>query len=363
MTATPSPAELLASRLPAILDAAPAPPDADERLGVSRENRPIRGFRFGRGPLRVSLLGGCHADEPTGPRLLRRLATHLGSLPPGDPLLERCEWWILPHLNPDGEARNRPWQTPGAPAYDLPDYLLHAQREAPGDDIEFGFPRGADDEAARPENRAALAWWRESAGPFALHASLHGMAFGGGPWFLVERAWSERCDRLMGRCVAETRALGYRLHDVDRRGEKGFDRLGPGFATRPDSRAMRAWFEARGDYETAGRFRPSSMESVRALGGDPLTVVSEMPLFVTPGVGERLGPPDPAAETWRERIEAWRRALHEASASGDALEETTSRVRREAAAAGLSAMPVHDQMTLQWTLVSAGIDEAARAAG
>lgn len=355
-----SPAGLLAARLPEILAAPPLDPSDAERLGESRERRPIHGLRIGRGPLRVSLLAGCHADEPTGPRLLRRLAGHLRSVPPDDPLLRTCEWWILPHLNPDGAARNEAWQRPGAEAYNPVEYLRHVVRERPGDDLEFGFPRGPDDEKARPENRAAYRWWRGADGPFHLHASLHGMGFGGGPWFLVEPAWAERCHRLIGRCIAETRALGYRLHDVDRRGEKGFHRLGPGFATRPDSRAMRAHFEGRGDFETAALFRPSSMETVRALGGDPLTLVSEMPLFVTPGVGERVGRADPAADAWRERIDAWRRTLAEADgeAAGGAEAE---RVRREAEEAGLRPMPVPDQMTLQWTLVTAGIDEADRA--
>ncbi|MCB1036733.1 MAG: peptidase, partial [Acidobacteria bacterium] len=70
--------------------------------------------------------------------------------------------------------------------------------------------------------------------------------------------------------------MGFGLHDVDRKGEKGFHRIGPGFCTRPDSRAMAAFFIARGDAETAALFRPSSMELVRSLGGDPLTLVSEM---------------------------------------------------------------------------------------
>ena len=52
---------------------------------------------------------------------------------------------------------------------------------------------------------------------------------------------------------------------------------------------MSEYFMAAGDPVTASLFRPSSMETVRSLGGDPLTLVSEMPLFITPGVGEVLG--------------------------------------------------------------------------
>ena len=84
------------------------------------------------------------------------------------------------------------------------------------------------------------------------------------------------------RLRRRVRELGYRLHDVDRGGEKGFHRIDEGFTTRPDSRAMAAHFEALGDPATAALFRPSSMEYVRSLGGDPLTLVSEMPLFLVP---------------------------------------------------------------------------------
>lgn len=43
---------------------------------------------------------------------------------------------------------------------------------------------------------------------------------------------------------------------------------------------MRTFFHERGDDATAALSRPSSMEFVRGLGGDPFTFVSEMPLFL-----------------------------------------------------------------------------------
>ena len=318
-------------------------------LGRSREGRPIRGYRLGRGPFRISLVGGSHADEPVGPRLLRSLAAYLASLRPDDGMLTAYEWWLIPHVNPDGEERNRAW-TQGAPeTFDPALYLRLAVRELPGDDIEFGYPRAAGDSAARPENRAARDWWRSAGGPFDLHASLHGMAFAAGPWHLLEGAWRGRCMHLMTECRAAAESLGYVLHDVERRGEKGFERIQRGFCTRPDSSRMQAHFEALGDAATASRFRPSSMETIRSLGGDPLTLVSEMPLFLSPGVGERIGPPDPAAEAWRDRVEDWRTRL---AAGAD-----PARISDEARAAGIEAMPIRDQMALQWRLVTAGIEQ------
>ena len=175
------------------------------------------------------------------------------------------------------------------------------------------------------------------------------MAFAAGPWFLVEAAWRQRISGLKKECAESVVEMGYELHDVDRQGEKGFVRLDRGFTTRPDSRAMRAHFESLDDSATAALFRPSSMETIRALGGDPLTLVSEMPLFLTPGVGVTLGPPDPVADEWKSRIAAWRvRSFDDAAA-----------VAREATDAGLRPMPVLDQVTLQLALLQAGLRAVA----
>ena len=119
---------------------------------------------------------------------------------------------------------------------------------------------------------------------------------------------------------------------------------------------MREHFLSLGDAETASRFRPSSMETIRAEGGDPLTLVSEMPLFITPGVGEEVGPPDPAALAWRERLEGWRRRLLEAAG-------TAQEIEAEAREAGLRPMSADDQMRLQWAMIVAGMEQVERWTG
>jgi len=335
-------------------------PDAPERpaggpsIGYSREGREITGYVFGRGPLHVSLIAGCHADEPVGPAMLRRLAAWLAALPADDPRLQDATWRLVPHVNPDGEARNAAWSDVTLPAmdhlgapdrvYDLALWLRHAVREAPGDDMEFGFPRERTDGGARPENRAVAAFLAPGA-PFHLHASFHSIAFAIGPWFLVEPAWIEPVDRTAGLRDAlrrQVRAMGYGLFDVDRGGEKGFRRIDEGFSTRPDSASMRAWFTARGDAATAALFRPSSMEAVRALGGDPFTMVSEMPLFLRPlEPGESGRPDDPHFRAWRERLAACR---------------TAGEVHAEAARAGIRGMPLRDQMRLQLAFLNEALD-------
>ena len=340
---------------------APPSPSAGAIIGHSRDGREVHGWRLGRGSRHVSLIAGCHADEPVGPETLRRLVELLARLPQDDPILTGFTWFLVPDVNPDGALRNAGWTSSTLPVddhlgladrgFDLPAYALGVHRELPGDDIEFGFPRAPEDSEARPENRALAGFLAEGA-PFILHGTLHGMCFAPGPWFLLEESWADRT-AVMREVLREiVRAMGYGLLDVDRQGDKGFRRIDEGFSTRPDSRAMRAHFEARGDLETAALFRPSSMEYVRSLGGDPLTFVSEMPLF--------LLPPPAQADDPRTAFRAGTAASRErhrwlAEIAGRRTPEET---RQEAAERGIRPMPIRDQMRLQVALVNEALRTA-----
>ena len=308
-------------------------------IGNSREGRPIRAFRLGSGTVNVSLIAGCHADEPVGPRLLRHLTAYLQSLAPSDPLLRRYIWWIIPHMNPDGEIRNQAWYSNDNDLIDFERYLRCVVRENPGDDIEFGFPRNGKDTEARPENRAAKAWWTNAKIPFSFHISLHGLAVGAGPWFLVEKEWWPRCGEFRRSCEQKVKELGYVLHDEERHGEKGFHRLAKGFCSRPDSGAMREHFISQGDPKTADKFRPNSMETIRSFGGNPLTLVSEMPLFIVPVEKQNAANPN----VLKAELHRWR---------GQIKNERNAPLPFDGK---LKAMPINDQMVLQWTMITAGI--------
>ena len=326
-----------------------------EEIGRSRDGRPLGAWRGGRGPFSVSLIAGCHADEPVGPATLRRLAGWLATLPEHDPAVAELRWSIIPHANPDGEAANAVWATrtlevvdhQGAAdhGFDLSAYSAGVVREPPGDDVEFGFPRSAGDEAARPENRAIAGFLARGA-PYAAHGSLHGMAFAPGPWFLIEAGWANRTAAMRERLRKRVREMGYLLFDPDRGGEKGFGRIDEGFTTRPDSGAMRGHFLDRGDPETAALFRPSSMEHVRSLGGDPLTFVSEMPLFLLPPPGAPRDFPDPA--TGSEGRVAFHRWLVDLLAG-----RSTAAAARAAARHRIRPMPIRDQARLQLEFLDA----------
>ncbi len=328
------------------------------QIGSSREGRPIRGWVVGRGRRRLSAIGGCHADEPVGPAMLERLVAWLAALPARHPLVAGATWYLVPHVNPDGEARNARWTAATVPVpssdglpdrgFELDAYLRHAVREPPGEDVEFGFATRGNAQEVRPENRAVAGFLALGA-PLALHASFHGMGFAPGPWFLIEPAWVERSLALREALRERVRSMGYVCYDVDRGGEKGFRRIDEGFSTRPDSRAMAAHFRRLGDLETAGKFRPSSMELARSLGGDPFTMVSEMPLFLLPSPGS------PAA------LEL---GLPAAGAIGSELRPRLARLLAEAEPAsrggrierfGIRPMPLLDQMRLQLAFLEAAI--------
>ncbi|MEO1368854.1 MAG: M14 family zinc carboxypeptidase [Acidobacteriota bacterium] len=341
----------------AVLDG-PATPTGDGRiaLGRSRRGRPVLGYALGDGPRRVSLIGGCHADEPVGPAMLDRFVAWLQTRGAGHPALAAWSWCVVPHANPDGEVDNAPWTDALGPAeawtredppvaVDLVPYLEGVVREKPGDDLEFGFPRGPGDLDARPEARAIADFLRPRA-PFALHASFHGMAFAAGPWFLIEAAWIDRTAAMRDALRRAVSERGYAVHDIDRRGDKGFTRIDRGFTTRPDSRAMAAHFRALGDDDMAARFRPSSMETVRSMGGDPFTFVSEMPLFLLPADAFPADRPVHGAKTT-----ALRRAVLDGPAA----------IRRAAAEIGVRPMPIRDQMEFQLLLLDAALDAVAEA--
>ncbi|MFL9830350.1 M14 family zinc carboxypeptidase [Flavobacterium sp. ST-87] len=319
------------------------------KIGTSVEGQTIEGFRFGKGNKNISLIAGNHADEPIGPLLLKKLVSYFSSLSENHPLFEKFSWWIVPHTNPDGEKQNLKWYHYTDSKTDLDQYLLHVQRELPGRDLEFGYPIEGKIPALRPENTAVYNFWKTANAPFSLHASLHGMKSSYGAWFLIDEDWIDRTRKLRQDCKQKTIELGYDLYDLDRNGEKGFSRIDEGFCTRPDGGKMREHFLNLGDTKTAAQFHASSMESIRSLGGDCLTLVSEMPLFIFPKKERKLVWPDTYLDQWRDQFTQWKTDLISGTVSANAL-------KIDMESKGVYAMPWEDQMKLQWQLIASGLE-------
>jgi hypothetical protein len=333
-----------AETLPDLLAASESAPHAEaHRIGQSEEGRPLVAFEIGDGPRLVSLMAGAHADEPVGPETLRILAAALLRQPERFAgLLGAFRLLIVPHINPDGEARNRRW-VEAWPSLEA--FAREVDREPPGRDVEFGYPD------LRPENAAWSRFVRERTqerGPLALHASLHGMAFSTGALLLVERHWAGERTRALRDAFAEAaRSDGFELHNHNRRGEKGFFYIERGFTTTPEGQAMQDHFRALGDEAMASRFRLSSMEYARHVsckagarpGTDTLCLVTEMPLFLVDA--DPASPPGtPLAYLhWKERLADWDR--------GD-----SARLRELAGTFGVRPVPLRAALRMHfWTLM------------
>lgn len=323
-----------ADTLPDLRAACEAHPDLAQshEIGTSEGGRPLCGVVLGRGPVTVSLIAGAHADEPVGPETLRLLVTEgLGTEALRD-FFGRFRFVIVPHVNPDGEAANRRWIEEWP---DVQAYLAHAHREPPGRDLEFGFP------AMRRENHAVADFLAAHA-PFALHMSLHGMGFAEGVLLLIERTWADRTLALQAAWRERVARLGLPLHDHDRGGEKGFAYLGPGFTTTPRGAAMRQYFRAMDDEATATLFHQSSMEYVQSLGGDPLCLVTEVPLFL-------LSADPPTSPGVPGKYLAWKEKLP------DLKLRRGEDVAGEIAAFGLTPVPLAVAVRLQLDALELGL--------
>ncbi len=239
--------------------------------GVSEEGRPIDAVILGNGVRRISLIAGAHSDEPVGPETLWAFILNgIRQKEKLNALFEEFKFIVIPHINPDGETKNQTWikEWPNFEAW-----LKYVFREPPGRDMEFGFSN------MRKENAIVSKFLRVQ-GPPVMHASLHGMGFSEGAMLLIERHWIDNTKNLRAQFVDAIQRSGLRLHDHDRKGEKGFIYIAPGFTTTPEGEAMRRHFKALDDKETARLFHDSSMEFVRTLGKNPLCLVTELPLFI-----------------------------------------------------------------------------------
>ena len=309
--------------------------DRIETIGRSEAGRPLLGWVMGSGPRKMSLVAGAHADEPVGSMTLGYLTERLMDEPESE-VLSGCTLCVVLHANPDGAAANEPWvkQWPDPMAC-----LKHVVREPPGRDVEFGYPD------LRPENRAVSAFF-EKHGPFDLHASLHGMTLSEGGLLLIEPTWADRTQTLRRRYAGDLAKAGLALFDHDRGGEKGFEYLGPGFSTTPRGEAMRVHFQKQGDPATAELFRDSSMEWVRSLGGDPLALVTELPLFVIRG---RPEPQRPGVPVQYLKLRAMLPDLRRKVDRGED-------VRAELEPFGLEPLPVETAVRLQLLALQRGLE-------
>ena len=106
--------------------------------------------------------------------------------------------------------------------------------------------------------------------------------------------------------------------------------------------------EAQEDFDTANKFHASSMECIRSISPDCLTMVTEMPLFIVGGKSQTLTWPDPVLQSWSAQFNKWRLGLTNNTFSA-------SFVNEEAHKKGVRAMKLRHQMYFQWNYIWEGI--------
>jgi hypothetical protein len=326
-------------------------------IGPSRNGLDLFGLIIGSGTRHVSITAGAHADEPVGPMTALALAEWLVEAPAARSLVKSHKFYICPNVNPDGAEANAVWfDDPVDPLK----YFQHVIRELPGDDVEFGYPDPRDPATRtnlRPENLAVADFLAEGA-PFVYHASLHGMSFAEGAWFLIGKDWAERSGDLQRVLIDASRDAGLPLHDIDRHGEKGFTRISEGFCTTPTSVAMKEFFHSQNDSKMAAKFHLSSMEYVQALGGDPLVMVSELSLFLIGDEATRAArgnPPgdDTLYQRFRPQVAEVRAHL---------LANDVEKAREILSSVSLQPVPLLAQINLQARMVIEGVAAASASA-
>ena len=163
-----------------------------ERLGSSREGRPIDLISVGRGSRAALIVGAPHANEPIGCATIIRLLTRLAR----DRALREgfdWQWHFIPAIDIDGIALNEGWFRGERT---LERYLEHFYRPPFRLQPEYAFPldvTGYRFDKQTPESscwRLALDHIRPQ-----LHCSLHG-ADTGGSFFIVSDCQPRLCNAL-----------------------------------------------------------------------------------------------------------------------------------------------------------------------
>lgn len=244
-------------------------------IGHSQEGQKLFGIKVGNGSLKASIIAGCSADEPVGPYMVKCFLTWLKQSASGNELLRKWTFFIIPQMNPDGALRNKSWtELP----LSLKLYLEKSKRDLPSEDLEFGFPSVQSSTNIHPENIAAAEFLSQQ-GCFQAHFSLHNLIVGGGAWFLIDKKHSNDSFHLQAKLKGIAEKLNIPLYDIDRKGEKGFVRLSAGFSTTPSTIELRKYYQEHSHPEWAEKIYLSSMDYIESLGGEPLSLVSEIPMF------------------------------------------------------------------------------------
>ncbi|MEO3924762.1 M14 family zinc carboxypeptidase [Micromonosporaceae bacterium B7E4] len=238
-----------------------------QRVGASRQGRPIDVLSIGSGPYDVLVFAGPHPNEPAGfltvPYLAELLCTE-------DALRERlgCTWHLIGCVDPDGARLNEDWYVGPLTRRH---YARRHYRPPFNEQVEWTFPLPGGPDAGLPETRA-LMHAIDTVRP-ALMCSLHNAEFGGVYYYIGDER-PDVADALAGLSAW----TGIPLHVGDAE-LPGTSRIRPGVFAIPSVRAAHHAMTG-----TGGPMGASSLHYAGRHGTFPLII--EVPLWASPHSAE-----------------------------------------------------------------------------
>jgi len=257
-------------------------------IGRSTAGEAIPMLSVGRGPTQVMLVALPHPNEPIGAMLVAHL---LEALEADQELRERATWYLLPCVDPDGARLNEGW-FPGP--FTLRRYAQHFYRPRPQEQVEWTFPltyKTYKWDAPIPETQALMKAIQQVR-PHVLY-SLHNAGFGGAYYYISHDL--PGVYPVLHR-LPEERGLALSLGEPEMPWAEAF---APAVYRVPRSTDAYDYYERFGGGDPAAAMTggASSFEFAARIC-DPVCLVTELPYFQSPQIGDTT----PLAQTRREVI-------------------------------------------------------------
>jgi hypothetical protein len=245
--------------------------------GKSRKGLDLLYAEIGRGERVIAVTAAAHADELTGVATSFHLIQNLLSNPAFETILEKYKFVFHPMLDPDGSVLNHVW---AKQSFSYKEFLKHKFRNSmAGEDCEHGIPV-REDQQIRPELKFFKDNIDKHKGKIDFYITLHATPRLGGSLFILSAKGEnrQRISALTQVCADS----GLPVWDFDLFGERGMERIAPGFLTAPPMAKMAEKY--KDNPEILKKIKMPTYEYVEQYCGAPFCLISELPLIVDPNL-------------------------------------------------------------------------------
>lgn len=245
-------------------------------IGYSKAGKPIIMTSVGDGPAPLLLFAFPHPNEPVGAMLTYFL---LEELMKEDELRAGRTWHIIPCIDPDGASLNEGWfKGP----FSIRDYARHYFRTKGEDQVEWSFPieyKTLKYEKYVPETKALMNAIAEIK-PLFMY-SLHNSSFGG-VYYYISKPLKEVYEALYR--IPEERDLPLSLGEPEMPYCQVYS---PAIFDMPRIKDAYDYYEKIGVADPAKHIHGGASSRDFADGiSEPLTLVTEVPLFLSPQIAD-----------------------------------------------------------------------------